>query len=315
MENIKRRPVLEHLTFSGKFWVLILLFVFCLSIFSLLAAAVMIPFAGIHDLSDLSKINDYNNPNVLVGLKVAQTISAIGSFVLPSFVFAFLVSSNSTGYLKLNVSLKLKSLVIVFLVMISVLPFINWLGELNSKMVLPDFLSDVEQWMKTYEEQAKQLTEAFLKMNGIGDLIINLFVIAFLAAFSEELLFRGVIQKLLMDWKKNTHFAIWITAIIFSAFHVQFYGFIPRMILGALMGYLFQWSGSIWLSVFAHFVNNAFAVVVEYMTSKNIISPEVESVGEGGNTILVASSVLITLFFLTMVYRFEKSKNLESFNL
>lgn len=314
MENIGKQPLLAHLSPSGKFWILMLLFMLSLIIFSLLAAIILIPFSGVHGLSDIGKISDYNNPNVILGLKIAQTVSAIGTFILPAFAFSKLVSNDAAGFLKINAKPKIQALILVPFLMIAALPLINWMAEWNSRMIFPEFLFGLEQWMKNAEEEAKQLTEAFLKMEGIADLFINLFVVGFLAAFAEELMFRGVIQRLLADWVKNKHLAIWTTAIIFSAFHFQFYGFIPRMLLGALLGYLFMWSGSLWLPVFAHFMNNGMAVVVQYLIVKGNVSPDIEKIGENNEMAFVLPSVLIVISILILIRKSTKTRpstNLE----
>ena len=132
-------------------------------------------------------------------------------------------------------------------------------------------LNGIEIWMKNSEEKAKVLTDAFTEGDSLGVLFLNLIVIALLAALSEELFFRGVLQKVLIECTRNKHLGVWIGAIIFSAFHMQFYGFLPRMLMGAFLGYLFLWSGSLWLGIFAHFINNGMAVLIIWLINKNVI--------------------------------------------
>jgi uncharacterized protein len=107
-------------------------------------------------------------------------------------------------------------------------PFINFIGGLNANMQFPDWLSGVENWMKNAEDKAAEITEAFLKVETVGGLAFNIFMIAFLPAIGEELLFRGVIQRIFTNWTRNYHWGIWISALLFSALHMQFYGFIPE---------------------------------------------------------------------------------------
>jgi len=193
-------------------------------------------------------------------------------------------------------------LVLAIFITIFALPFINFTGELNSRMELPQWLSGVESWMKNAEENVALLTEAFLKVDTTWELIFNLFMIAFLPAIGEELLFRGVIQKIFTGWTKNHHWGIWITAILFSALHIQFYGFIPRMLLGVLFGYLLIWSGSIWLPVIAHFVNNGFAVLAIHFINKNLLDPKVENIGSTPDSYYTAliSFVMVCVLLLIM---------------
>ncbi len=138
--------------------------------------------------------------------------------------------------------------------------------ELNQSVSLPSFLKDVELWMRDMEGNAEKLTLAFLKMDSPLDLMLNILIVALLPAIGEELLFRGCLQQLLIEWTKKPHLAIFIAAALFSAIHFQFLGFIPRMLIGAFLGYLFYWSGNLWYAIIGHFVNNALQVVGYYFT-------------------------------------------------
>jgi len=133
--------------------------------------------------------------------------------------------------------------------------------------------------MRAAETQAMQITEAFLKVEHWSALLLNIFIIGVIPAVGEELLFRGVIQKELFSRSGKIHFSIWITALLFSAMHLQFLGFIPRFLIGGMLGYMFYWSGSIWLPILAHFVNNAGAVILSYFISQRSLSQEVEHLG------------------------------------
>jgi membrane protease YdiL (CAAX protease family) len=119
--------------------------------------------------------------------------------------------------------------------------------------------------MKLKEAQMAEMTKQLLVMKSIPVLLINLLMLAIIPAVGEEFIFRGCLQKIFGRWIGNYHIAIWITAIIFSGIHFQFYGFMPRMLLGALFGYLLVWSGSLWLPILAHFMNNGVAVVTAYV--------------------------------------------------
>jgi membrane protease YdiL (CAAX protease family) len=113
----------------------------------------------------------------------------------------------------------IKSIVIVIAVIYFSEPLINWLSELNSRLVLPQGLSSIQKWMEQSEEQANKITDAFLKTGSISGLLFNLFMIGLLPALGEELLFRGVVQQLIKKWSGNAHTAIWISAALFSALH------------------------------------------------------------------------------------------------
>jgi membrane protease YdiL (CAAX protease family) len=192
----------------------------------------------------------------------------------------------------------------VVVLVFAAMPMINWTGELNSHLTLPNFMSGLENWMKSSEESAKKITDAFLQMNNLTDLFVNLIIVALLAAVGEELLFRGAMQNIILEWTKNKHTAVWITAILFSALHAQFYGFLPRMLLGVVLGYLYIWSGSLWLSMLFHFLNNGLAVLFSFLIGKGTISETAETVGAGDTPIyFVAMSVVVSAGLMYVIYK------------
>lgn len=150
---------------------------------------------------------------------------------------------------------------IVIALMPCALPAVNFTKWLNDMLTLPDFMGGIEQWMQQMEAATNALTEKLLRTDRSSDLAVNLLVMALAPAIAEELFFRGALQKTLAQ-TMNAHVAIWLTAAIFSAVHLQFYGFVPRMLLGAALGYLFWLTGSIWTNIVAHFVNNALTIVL-----------------------------------------------------
>ncbi|MEP7168064.1 MAG: CPBP family intramembrane glutamic endopeptidase, partial [Bacteroidota bacterium] len=201
------------------------------------------------------------------------------------------------------------SFLLVIIILFASMPFINWMIEINGYLKLPSFLSQLEQWMKNSEDEAAKLTEAFLAGTSITSLLTNLFIVALLPALGEELFFRGIMQKLFSQMTKNNHIAILITATIFSAIHLQFYGFLPRMVLGIFLGYLLVWSGSLWLPVLAHFVNNAAAVAFTFLQQQNKISFDPDTVGTNSDEkIMLLTSIAVTFSLIYLVFKKEKKK-------
>jgi len=268
--------------------------------FLVVSLVVAIPFFGVDSMTSITNISDLNNPETIKVLKYFQVVQSIGVFIIPPFILGWLFHGNIAEYLSLNKSVNFASVLLVLLLSFAASPFINFIGEMNANMQLPEWLSGLETWMKTAEENAAELTEVFLKVDNLGGLLFNIFMVAFLPAIGEELLFRGVIQRIFTNWTKSFHWGIWITAILFSAMHMQFYGFVPRMFLGVLFGYLLIWSGSMWLPIIAHFLNNAVAVVGMYMIDKNLLTPDIEEFGSTSESyyMAVVSIVLITVFML-----------------
>lgn len=279
-------------------------FVIIVSFLALLVVSLLIaiPFFGMDSITGITVTGDFNNPETMRVLKYFQIVQAIGLFIIPPFILGWLFYGNPSKYLYLDKSFEGSSIILVVVLMFFASPFVNFLGELNSSMKLPEWLSGLETWMKNAEEKAAELTEAFLKVDSVFGLFFNLFMIAVLPAIGEELLFRGVIQRIFTKMTRSYHWGIWISAILFSALHMQFYGFIPRMLLGALFGYLLVWSGSIWLPIIAHFLNNGLAVVAMYLIDKGILNPEIENVGsESGSYYMAAISILFVGIFLFLI--------------
>ena len=235
--------------------------------FTLLAFIAVIAIYGMKEMMNAST----GATSSIEIIKLLQLFISTGMFIVPAVFFARLESKNWTDYLKLR-SFPIVLLLIAVLIMLSSGPMLELSSELNKSMKLPGFLKDLEQWMQNKELQMAIMTKQLLKMNSIGVLLFNLIMLAVIPAIGEELIFRGCLQKIFARWSGNKHIAIWVTAIIFSAIHVQFYGFLPRMLLGALFGYLLIWSGTVWIPILAHFMNNAVAVVTAYVYQRQGIS-------------------------------------------
>ena len=280
--------------------------------FLILSLVAAIPFFGLDSMLSMPNINDLNNPESLMILKYFQVVQSIGVFIVPPFILAWLFYGKITEYLYLNRTVNFESVLLVLVLSFAASPFINFIGEINANMQFPEWLSGVENWMKNAEENAAELTEAFLKVETTGGLLFNIFMIAFLPAIGEELLFRGVIQRIFTNWTKSHHWGVWISAILFSALHMQFYGFIPRMLLGVLFGYLLVWSGSMWLPIIAHFINNGVAVVVMFLIDKDLLNPELEEIGSTTDSYyLAAISLVLVLVFMLMIKRQNNNVNPE----
>jgi membrane protease YdiL (CAAX protease family) len=247
--------------------------------------------------------------NFIATMKILQAVSVIFFFIAPAVLFATLFTKAKIRYLGILNRPGFPTLVISGLGMLLALPLINGLAELNQHMHLPASLHYVEEWMIKSEDQMKGLTEAFMRGTSVGTLFMNLFVVAFLAALSEELLFRGVIQNVLIECFKNKHVGVWLGAILFSAFHLQFLGFIPRMLMGAYLGYLFVWSGSLWPGIFAHFLNNGLAVYGAWLMNRGTISKDIDTFGADQQDWIYAviSGILVTIS-LVLVHRAEKKR-------
>lgn len=287
----------------------------CFLVFMLLSLVIAVPLFGFDSMLSIPSLDDINSPEKLLVLKFFQVVQAIGLFIIPPLILGYLFYGKTTEYLYLNKSFNSSTLLLVLVLMFFAGPFINFIGELNNNMVFPEWLAGVEQWMKDAEENAAIITEAFLNVNTIPGLAFNIFMIAFLPAIGEELLFRGVIQRIFTNMTKNYHWGIWISAILFSALHMQFYGFVPRVLLGAIFGYLLVWSGSMWLPIVGHFLNNAIAVIGIYLINNELLSPKFEEIGTSSDSYyLAALSLGLIVVFMLMIKRQNLGKQIQFTN-
>ena len=277
--------------------------------FLIVAMITAIPFFGFDSILGSMSGEALNSPESLNFLKYFQVVQSIALFVIPPFILAHLYHGNISEYLQINRTTIPASYLIAVFMLILIVPFINFLGEINGQMKFPEAFSGIETWMKNMEDSAQIMVEKFMKVNSISGLLFNIFMIAVLPALGEELMFRGVFQRIFTRMTRNYHWGIWITAFFFSAMHMQFYGFLPRMVLGAMFGYLLVWTGTMWVPILAHFVNNTMGVIGYYLINKGTISKDVEDWGTGSEQIpLVLFSFLAVSLLMFLLYRLEQGK-------
>ena len=245
-------------------------------------------------------------------LKWLQLLQTLGIFLLPAIAGAWIWSDTHRPFewLKMNRGADWQTFALAIGIMVCAMPAINLLADWNSRIELPESLGFIEQKMKEYEAAAALLTERFLVADNIGMLLVNIGLMALLPALAEEISFRGTLQQLLSEGDnsrtiRRTATAIWVTAFIFSAIHLQFYGFIPRMLMGAMFGYLFVWTGCLWVPVVMHFTNNGMAVVVYYITGEGGMAEKnwADTFGAGSTWWVGVLSLMITSLGLLIFYR------------
>jgi membrane protease YdiL (CAAX protease family) len=224
--------------------------------------------------ADWEKIQEYLNDPTLPGapavLKVLQLFNTLGIFLIPAMIFSQLLSPRPLIYLRLNKKTNAHILIAVIVLFIAFTPITDALAFVNEQLSLPAFLSGFETDMRNASENSQALMGAFISMDSFGDFLFNIFLMALLPALGEEFFFRGVIQRLLLSRTRNVHVAVWVTGFTFAIMHQQFFAILPLLVLGALLGYLKEWTGSLWASIIAHFVNNASIVVVMYFADYNM---------------------------------------------
>jgi membrane protease YdiL (CAAX protease family) len=262
-------------------------------------------------------MQDLANPGNISVLKLFQTVQSIGIFIIPPFIIAWFLHNRPSVFLQYHKRPDFKSIILVIAIIYFANPFINWLTEINAKLSLPEWMNSVEIWMQNSEDQASKITTAFLSTTSLTIVFSNLLMIGILPAIGEELLFRGVVQQLFKKKYGNAHAAIWISAAIFSALHLQFFGFLPRLVLGAMFGYMLEWSGTLWLPIIAHFVNNATAVIAFYLMQRGLIGSGIDKTGtssDGSSWLVIVSLIFLFTFFRALYLRSLNPSSLSADN-
>lgn len=245
-----------------------------------------------------------NNPTAYpeqrMTILTMQGMASLGGFIIAPLIFYYTLIKGdfikSFFSIPSNILLSIAFIIImIFSFMVVNTVFIEW----NASIELPEFLAGIEKWAEGMEESMEVLTKYLTEFESTEYLIVAIIVIAVLPGIGEELLFRGLLQNILKRIFKNDHLAIWVAAILFSAIHFQFYGFIPRMLLGALFGYLYVWSGNLLYPIIAHFLNNCVSLIALYVYQKGLTDIDVEST-EALPTVYVL--IFSALFVVTLIY-------------
>ncbi|MCL6523605.1 MAG: CPBP family intramembrane metalloprotease [Thermoflavifilum sp.] len=206
-----------------------------------------------------------NDPHSLNLLKTLQSLSSLMIFLLPAVSFAWIADTTPLQWMGLRRRFSAEQLILVIAVMVASLPFIGLLGQWNEHIHFGGKLHGLETWIRNTEKMAEQQTRFLLTTHGFNDYLVNLLMVAVLPGICEEAFFRGVLQKLLIRWSGRVATGVILTAMIFSFLHFQFLGFLPRFVLGIILGYVYVLTGSLWLAMVGHFINNGIDVTLMYL--------------------------------------------------
>jgi membrane protease YdiL (CAAX protease family) len=288
-EEIKERPVWEVLSLS----------IIGMVIGMFIGGFIGLLVAGLVSGNGLTLVanQSFSKTDLLI---IQGFTSTFGLLVFPFIAYSKICRISPNTFFKGGVTpisiLSLLFIVISFSIGLSVI--IEW----NQNIHFPEFLKSFEEWARLKEDDLAVLMKDLTQFDSFGYFALGLFVIGVVAAVTEEYLFRGILQTQILRWTKNQHAAIWITAILFSAFHVQFFGFVPRVLLGALFGYLYVWSGNLMIPIAAHFINNGSQVILLYLSQKGIITIDMESTEAAP----WSAVIIATALFIALLYYFKK---------
>ncbi|HSW67186.1 MAG TPA: CPBP family intramembrane glutamic endopeptidase [Bacteroidales bacterium] len=287
---------------------LLIISLLSLLIATTLASLFLFLYTGIGLADTFTIMQQLDDPLSILYLRVLQIANQIGLFIIPPLLFAGIVAGKPGAFLRITVSTDTLMIILSLLVLVSAYPFVYWLMLINKELALPEWLHRFETWMHESEASAEQLTKLFLEVQTTREYLFNLFMIAVLPAIGEELFFRGALQTLLHRWTKNGHAAVWISAVLFSALHLQFFGFLPRLFLGVLFGYMVMFGGSLWLAIAAHFFNNATAVTIAWFYRRGWVSADYDQINYLAGSGWMFAGLIITGLLLFVIYSRSKGK-------
>jgi membrane protease YdiL (CAAX protease family) len=273
---------------------------------------VAMPFypGTLEEMATAFTTNPTQNPDLKVPFYIMQAFGGVIGFILiPAYI---LKRFGQSLWELLDDELLPIPAVLTMVLVLSFMGVSAFAVEWNQKMVFPEFLAGWEEWAKRMEEQLAEMTTFLTTFDTPAQFILGFIIIAVIPGVGEEIVFRGIVQRQLHISTKNIHVAIWLSAAIFSAIHLQFYGFIPRMLLGALFGYLYYWSGSLWIPIVAHFTNNAITVTVLFLNQEGIVSKDITNIESVPMSTTIVSAVItvILVYLFKTFYRKRVSQQL-----
>ena len=261
---------------------------------TVITSAVAIGMYGAEAMSSTSTL--MSNPQFL---RVAQIIQVFGLMFAPTITF-FSLFGNNNDFAQFTNHSNTKIFLMASVAILISQPLIGWSAWANSQLMHLAPQSELISWMDGKEKELADLTYLFLNTTQVPVMLMNVIIMAVLPALFEEMFFRGVLQQKLTQWWGKGHLAIFITAIVFSAIHMQFITFIPRFLLGLLLGYLLRWGKTLWLPILAHFINNFVAVLTFYYQKSQSpdINPVTAETGSSNGWIALISAATIVMLLM-----------------
>ncbi len=245
-------------------------------------------------------------------LNIVTVVQDVALFIFPAILTAMIITRQPARFLQIDAKVNWFGVMLVVLILICSIPMMNLVIEWNKGLRLPESLASLEMWFRQSEDAADAMLKSMMGGGTVMNLIVNILTVGVMAGLAEELFFRGGIQRLMITAHVNRHVAVWLTAILFSVIHFQFYGFVPRMLLGAFFGYLCVWSGSLWYSVIAHCTNNIFACVSMWIAERSGVESDIETMGTDMSSLYgvwhLLLSMMFTIMFMANLYRYFSSQ-------
>jgi membrane protease YdiL (CAAX protease family) len=241
-----------------------------------------------------------------IPLLIVQGITTVFGFLIVPYLVWNALRKKGISYF-VGAGFSAASLLLVFVIVIAFAVADSAIIEWNQNIHFPEFLKSFEEWARAKEDQLAELTKMITNFQSPLEFTIALVVVAIFAGICEEFLFRGIIQTELFRGTKNIHVAIWVSAFLFSAIHAQFFGFVPRMLLGGLFGYLYYWSGNLIVPMFAHFVNNGFALTAMYLYQQKVVTTNLDTPESAPWPAVIISVGVVAIILFYFKKKFQSS--------
>lgn len=246
----------------------------------------------------------------VTAIRISQTFVTIGTFLIPSLLFAYCQNRQWFDYNAANRRPPQSMINMVLILSMTLLPVVGMLSSFNQNIMPQE--GTIAEFMRNLEEAANDILKLVTSQRSSWDLISNIMVFAVLAGICEEFLFQGALQPLMMKWTKNPHVGILLTAFIFSVLHFQFYGFIPRFMLGVYLGYLFYWSRSLWLPILAHILHNALSILIDFtLQGRGIDTDNMQFTDVHGSIPVTIACTLASAMAIVYIWRTYKDETVD----
>ena len=230
----------------------------------------------------------------------SSVTQALFAFILPAWLAAYLCSHSAASYLGTNTPVASRQFLGVLILLVIMMPAMNSIVAWNENLSLPASMSALEQSMRSMEDAAAAMTDILLGDTTVWGFISGVLIVGILTGIAEETFFRAGLQKALASAGINHHVAIWTAAFIFSTIHFQFFGFVPRLLLGAAFGYIYHTTQPLWVAASAHALNNSIVVITAWLVNRGLMNADIEQIGVDGSgtTIWKWVSLAATLVFI-----------------
>ncbi len=292
--------ILKNKAFYHKILVFVMLFMAMYIIVPIVFLVFSLLFVGKDALDNLTEEGINSN---ISWLKIMQITTQIGIFAGTAWIFARLNTKKTFEFLYLSNRGSFLFYIFSIVALMFSLPLVYILMQANQAIHFPESLSWLVNSLRSQELASEKTMELFLNVSGIGGLLFNLFLIAIVPAVCEELLFRGALQRILLERTKKVHLSVFISAVLFSAMHMQFFSFFPRLALGLVLGYAVAYGMSLGPAMVAHALNNGISVVVAYLYYNGYISSNYQDVGGTSNVWIIILTSLLCVLFIVLMYK------------